>query len=133
VRAADQHRDSKSEIGTCAPADLGGPDPAATRGSIGTVQGTMLYVGAVLGSSVLLIPALAMRKAGPASVPAWAALILLSIPLAYTFAGVATRFPGAGGVAERAFGSRASVCVGWTMYGGALLCVPPEIQVHFHR
>jgi hypothetical protein len=40
-----------------------------------TRSATALYVGAVLGPGVLLIPALAAEAAGPASIVAWAALL----------------------------------------------------------
>src|SRR6185312_12968002 len=48
-------------------------------------QGTALSVGAVLGTGVISMPALAAGAAGPSSLVAWAALILLSAPLAWTF------------------------------------------------
>ena len=47
---------------------------------LSTRSATALYVGAVLGPGVLLIPALAAEAAGPASVLAWAALLALSAP-----------------------------------------------------
>ena len=47
---------------------------------LSTRSATALYVGAVLGPGVLLIPSLAAEAAGPASVLAWAALLALSLP-----------------------------------------------------
>ena len=47
---------------------------------LSTRSATALYVGAVLGPGVLLIPSLAAEAAGPASVLAWAALLALSRP-----------------------------------------------------
>ena len=86
------------------------PDPRDTAQMLSTRSATALYVGAVLGPGVLLIPALAAEAAGPASIVAWAALLLLSVPLAVTFAALGVRHPEAGGTAAYAragFGPRA--------------------------
>lgn len=69
-------------------------------GSIGLVQGTALYIAAVLGTGILVLPGLAATAAGPASVLSVLAVFLLSIPLAGTFAALAARFPDPGGVAS---------------------------------
>ena len=77
-------------------------------GTLSTRSATALYVGAVLGPGVLIVPALAAEAAGPASVLAWAALLALSAPLAMTFAALGVRYPEAGGTAayaRAAFGS----------------------------
>jgi amino acid efflux transporter len=87
-------------------------------------QGTALYVGAVLGTGVIALPALAADVAGPASLLAWLALVVVSVPLAATFAALASRHPDAGGVAtfaRLAFGDRAAAVVGWCFY----FAVPP--------
>jgi amino acid efflux transporter len=66
----------------------------ATLSSVLTTRSaTALYVGAVLGPGVLLLPALAAEAAGPASVLAWSGLLALSAPLATTFAALGVRFP----------------------------------------
>ncbi|QYX79579.1 APC family permease [Streptomyces akebiae] len=88
-------------------------------GRLGLGQGTALYVGAVLGPGVLALPALAAAAAGPASMVSWAVLLLLSIPVAVTFAALGARYPDGGGVAgfvARAFGPRTAACVGWLFY-----------------
>ncbi|GGM43653.1 APC family permease [Dactylosporangium sucinum] len=82
-------------------------------------QGAALNIGAVLGTGVIALPALAAQVAGPASLLAWLALIVLSAPLALTFAALGARYPDAGGVATyvaRAFGARAAAVVGWTFF-----------------
>ena len=66
---------------------------------LSTRSATALYVGAVLGPGVLILPSLAAEAAGPASVLAWAALLALSVPLAITFAVLGVRQPEAGGTA----------------------------------
>ncbi|GAB3681470.1 APC family permease [Angustibacter aerolatus] len=82
-------------------------------------HGTALTVGAVLGTGVIAMPALAASIAGPASLLAWLGLVVLSAPLALTFAALGARHPDGGGVAtyaRRAFGARASTAVGWCFY-----------------
>jgi amino acid efflux transporter len=95
-------------------------DPqAAVGGRLDVPQGAALTIGAVLGTGVISLPALAVHAAGPASLLAWAGLLLLSIPLATTFAALGARHPDGGGVstyARRAFGDRAATVVGWCLY-----------------
>jgi amino acid efflux transporter len=82
-------------------------------------RGAALYVGALIGPGLLLVPALAARAAGPASIVAWAALLVLSVPLAVAFAALGVRHPVAGGVAayvRAAFGDAAAAVTGtWFM------------------
>ncbi len=75
-----------------------------------------LYVSSVLGSGVLVLPGLAARLAGPASLLAWGALSIASYPFAYTFASLSARRPESGGVyafAKEAFGKHAAAATGW--------------------
>jgi amino acid efflux transporter len=71
---------------------------AAVNPSLGVTRGTALYVGALVGPGVLLVPSLAAEAAGPASIVAWAALLVLAAPLAITFAILGVRHPVGGGV-----------------------------------
>src|SRR5690348_10089132 len=64
---------------------------------IGVLQGTALYVAAILGSGLLVLPGLAARAAGPASIVGVCAVILLAVPLAGTFAALASQYPDPGG------------------------------------
>ncbi len=73
-----------------------------TGGRLTAAQGTALYVGAVLGTGVIALPALAAEAAGPASLLAWLLLVLVSAPLAATFAALGSRHPDAGGVSTYA-------------------------------
>jgi amino acid efflux transporter len=73
-------------------------------------------VGAVIGAGVLILPGITAALAGPASVLAWAVVSLLGVPLALTFAALASRYPDAGGVATftaRAFGAGWGATTGW--------------------
>jgi amino acid efflux transporter len=79
-------------------------------------QGAAVSIGAVLGTGVIALPALAAQAAGPASLLAWAALVVLSVPLAVTFATLGARYPDSGGVStyvRKAFGPRAAAACGW--------------------
>jgi amino acid efflux transporter len=94
---------------------------------LSVAQGTALFVGAVLGTGVISMPALAAGVAGPASLVAWLALILLSAPLACTFAALGARYPDGGGVStyvRLAFGARAAAAVGWCFYFAVPLGAP---------
>lgn len=96
-----------------------GHPPAPSHGNLTVLQGAALYIGAVLGTGVIALPALAANIAGPASLLAWLALVVLSAPLAATFAALGARYPDAGGVAtyaRKAFGARAAAIVGWCFY-----------------
>ncbi|MFT4295518.1 MAG: APC family permease [Micropruina sp.] len=100
-------------------------DQGAGHLSVG--QGAALSIGAVLGTGVLTLPALAAAIAGPASLLSWLALILLSLPMAGTFAALGARYPDAGGVStyvRRAFGGRAAAMVGWCFYTAVPAAAP---------
>src|SRR3954453_13158531 len=92
----------------------------AEERSLGVMRGAALYVGALIGPGVLLVPALAVQAAGPASLVAWGGLLVLSAPLAITFAALGVRHPVAGGVAtyvREGFGDGAAAGT-----GGWFLC-----------
>jgi amino acid efflux transporter len=82
-------------------------------------RGAALYIGALVGPGLLLVPSLAAKSAGPASIVAWAALLLLAAPLAITFAALGIRHPVAGGVSayvREGFGDTAAAVTGaWFM------------------
>jgi amino acid efflux transporter len=97
--------------------------PVAT-GGIGLLRASSLYVAAVLGTGILVLPSLAEQAAGPASILSVLAVLLLSIPLAGTFAALASRYPDAGGVAtfvRLALGQTAARMSGyWFFFGVAV-------------
>ncbi|MBM2615307.1 amino acid permease [Actinoplanes sp. LDG1-06] len=99
----------------------------AQNSGLSLAQGTALCVGAVLGTGVISMPALAAEVAGPASLVAWIALIVLSAPLALTFAALGGRHPDGGGVStyvRLAFGPRAGAAIGWTFFFAVPLGAP---------
>lgn len=82
-----------------------------------------LYIGAVVGSGVLLIPGLAAEKAGPASILAWLVMSVLVLPMAVTMGLLSARYPSSGGVStfvRIAYGDHFGNMVGWFF----LLSVP---------
>jgi amino acid efflux transporter len=84
-------------------------------------------VAAVLGTGILVLPALAAAAAGPAAIIAVAALAIISIPLAATFAALARRHPDAGGVAtfaRRAFGPTTARVISYWFYFGTPIGAP---------
>src|SRR5690242_3220998 len=94
---------------------------------IGPATGVALLTGAILGPGILVLPGLAVREAGPASVLAWAVLVLVSVPIALTFAELGVRHPDGGGVATfvaRAFGNRPAAAVGWWFYFAIPIAIP---------
>lgn len=84
--------------------------------SIGLFQGIALYIAAILGSGVLFLSGLTASIAGPASIVSWLIVILISFPLAYSFASLAREYPDAGGAAtfvRSSFGYHLGNIVGW--------------------
>ena len=97
------------------------------RAGLGVIRGSALYVGALIGPGLLLVPALAAQTAGAASIVAWGALLVLSAPLAITFAALGVRHPVAGGVAayvRAGFGDTAAAVTGGWFLGAVMLGAP---------
>jgi amino acid efflux transporter len=102
-------------------------DPTKRRRTLGVWRGAALYVGALVGPGVLLVPSLAAAAAGPASILAWAGLMLFSVPLAMTFAALGVRHPVAGGVSayvREGLGSAAAAVTGGWFLGAVFLGAP---------
>jgi amino acid efflux transporter len=95
--------------------------------SITTPRGIALYVGALLGPGLLVLPGLAADLAGPASILAWAGLLVLSGLVAIVFAVLGVKLPSAGGVAAYArlgLGERAGRATGWAFLAGIVTGAP---------
>ncbi|MGB6442535.1 MAG: amino acid permease [Thermoplasmata archaeon] len=89
---------------------------AGLQRKIRTRNAVALYVSSVLGPGILILPGLAARTAGPASLLAWALLGVASLAFAITFASLSARRPEAGGVyafAKEAFGRTVATTTGW--------------------
>jgi len=110
---------------------LSGPRPrsaaAATPPRLTTVRGAALYIGALLGPGLLLLPGLAAAEAGPASLLAWGALLGLSALFAVVFTALGRAFPSAGGVigyVAAGLGSRQGLAAGWSFLAGVVTGAP---------
>jgi amino acid efflux transporter len=102
------------------------PAAPATAG-LTTTRGAALYIGALLGPGLLLLPGLAAAEAGPASVLAWAGLLVLSGLFAVVFGSLGRGFPSAGGVigyVRAGLGERVSAIAGWSFLAGVIAGAP---------
>jgi amino acid efflux transporter len=102
------------------------PRPARREGPTFTLsvpRGTALYIGALLGPGLLLLPGLAARQAGPASIVAWAGLLGVSALFAVVFAALGRAHPQANGVAgytAAGLGPLAGRVVSWCFLAGVI-------------
>jgi amino acid efflux transporter len=88
-----------------------------------TSRGAALYIGAILGPGLLLLPGLAAAEAGPASILAWLALLGLSGLFAAVFSALGRRIPSAGGVmgyVTAGLGPTAGRATGWMFLAGVV-------------
>jgi amino acid efflux transporter len=95
--------------------------------AISTPRGIALYVGALLGPGLLVLPGLAAAEAGPASILAWAGLLVLSGLVAIVFARFGIEHRTAGGVAgyvAAGLGERAGRAAGWCFLAGIITGAP---------
>ena len=100
--------------------------PAAAQ-SLTTSRGAALYIGALLGPGLLLMPGLAAAEAGPASILAWLGLLILSGLFAAVFSALGRRIPSAGGVmgyVTAGLGPRAGRATGWVFLAGVVSGAP---------
>ena len=89
-------------------------DGRLTR-ALGTRDLAVYYLSSLVGVGVLVVPGIALAKAGPASLLAWVILSVASLPIAVTFARFSARYPSAGGVSflvRQAFGWRPGTAIG---------------------
>lgn len=77
---------------------------------------TALYIGAVLGSGILILPGVVAEVSGPASLLAWGLMAIVVIPMALTIGLLSARHPNAGGVSHfvsKAFNPHIGSLIGW--------------------
>src|SRR5260221_11673252 len=92
-----------------------------------TARGTGIFIGALLGPGLLLLPGLAAAEAGPASILAWLALLVLSGLFAAVFSALGRHNPSAGGVigyVTAGLGPRAGLATGWMFLAGVVCGAP---------
>src|SRR5207245_8594323 len=72
------------------------PPPSDLHRVLTLRHAVAIYVSSLLGSGIFVIPGLAARIAGPASIISWILLSLASYPFPYTFAKLSPRTPESG-------------------------------------
>ena len=110
-----------------APRGQSTPGTAPVPAQLTTARGAALYIGALLGPGLLLLPGLAAAAAGPASVLAWAGLLVLSGLFAVVFGALGRTFPSAGGIigyVRAGLGARAGAIAGWSFLAGVVAGAP---------
>jgi len=96
---------------------------SVNQSNLTTARGAALYIGAILGPGLLLLPGLAAAQAGPASILAWLGLLGLSGLFAAVFSALGRRVPSAGGVmgyVTAGLGPRAGRATGWIFLAGVV-------------
>lgn len=86
-----------------------------------------MAVGSVIGSGILVLPAVTAMDAGPASLVSWFFMGLFAIPLALTIGRLVADMPHAGGItayARQAFGPYGGQLTGWLFLGTIPVGVP---------
>jgi amino acid efflux transporter len=97
------------------------------KNGLGLAEGSALYIAAVLGTGILVLPATATAVAGPAALLALAILLAVSVPLASAFASLGARHPDPGGIStyvRQALGTSASTVTAWWFYLGVPVGIP---------
>src|SRR5690554_5915233 len=87
--------------------------------SINLSQGVAMYIGAVLGSGILILPGFTAQATGPSSILAWILLSMVSVPIAYTFARLSLTYSDYGGmsnIVSHAFGKPTGAITGWFFF-----------------
>lgn len=125
----DRYADTVNESSPNTPATQSPPAPQSRAHTprLGLGSGTALYIASVLGTGILVLPGLTAEVAGPGSLIAVLVIFVLSIPMAGTFAVLASRFPDPGGVASyarRALGDTVARATGYWFYFGVALGIP---------
>lgn len=100
---------------------------ATDRSSLRLHHIIALYVGAVLGCGILILPGLSAEIAGPGSLISWGFIILLALPMALTMGLLSARYPHDGGVSyfvTLAFNERIGSLIGWFFLVSTIIGVP---------
>ncbi|MFL0195692.1 APC family permease [Clostridium sp. WILCCON 0269] len=97
------------------------------KATINLPQAIALYIGAVLGAGILIVPGIAAEIAGPASILDWGVMMILVLPLALCMAFLSQRYPNVGGVSyfvTKAFGDKLGTIIGWFFLMSAPIGAP---------
>ena len=105
------------------------------RKSINWVHGTALTIGAVVGSGILVLPVIAAKISGPASILSWVLMGLFSLPMVFAIGEMSSRYPNSGGIAayaQQAFGPRMGSLIGLLILSAMLLGMPVTALIGSH-
>ncbi|MCE2571072.1 L-methionine/branched-chain amino acid transporter [Motilimonas eburnea] len=94
-------------------------------------QGAGMLLATLLGSGVLLVPALVASYAGVYSLLAWSLMALAVLPIVFTFAALGRAYANQGGTAhfvQLAFGRRAAASLAW-LYVSIAPIGPPVVII----
>ncbi len=73
-------------------------DETGLHKHMSSMDGVVLYMTAVLGQSLIVLPSLTARQAGPWSILIWVVLAFVSYPIAMIMAVLGAKYPSPGGV-----------------------------------
>jgi amino acid efflux transporter len=103
--------------------------------TISCTQGVAISIGAVVGVSILVLPGLTAREAGPVALLSWLLMSILTFPVVLALGCLARRLPNAGGIVayvSAAFGARAGAMTGWVLLGSVPIGVPTISLIGAH-
>lgn len=101
------------------------------KGKVSVPQGVGVLLSALLGSGVLIVPALAATQSGAYSLLAWLLMGIAILPIVFTFSALGRRYPHESGTAHYvrlAFGDSAAKSVSW-LYISIAPIGPPVVFI----
>ncbi len=103
------------------------PSQPVFRRELGTLDFTLLVVGAVIGADVYIVSGMGAAFLGPAQLVAWLVAGVLAALIALAFIQCAVLCPEVGGsyaYTRQAFGPTAGFIAGWALYAGEWIALP---------
>ncbi|MFM2486141.1 L-methionine/branched-chain amino acid transporter [Celerinatantimonas yamalensis] len=95
-------------------------------------QGIALLATTMLGTGVFVVPVLAARQTGTTSLLAWGALLLLTLPIAFTFAALGKKSAHAGGIPHivgQAFGKESEKLTAFLFFAILPVGMPASLVI----
>src|SRR5579875_4187022 len=121
-----EHGASGNPGGAAAPSAMTPSQPVFRR-ELGTLDFTLLVVGAVIGADVYIVSGMGAAFLGPAQLVAWLVAGVLAALIALAFIQCAVLCPEVGGsyaYTRQAFGPTAGFIAGWALYAGEWIALP---------
>jgi amino acid transporter len=101
--------------------------PPGFRAELGTLDFTLLVIGAIVGADVYIVAGMGAQFLGPAQLVAWLAAGALGALIALAFvqcAAIDSEVGGPYAYVRRAFGPMAGLVAGWALYLGEGVALP---------